>query len=343
MATPERGLRGGTATDLARLADVLAYLSERDVRIAGGIPEVVPTILGGTIDPSRTFHLGGVGTLARSIPDQASPQGAKDYFQLMDHSRRLQTFSPEWWMYGPAGRILWQDTFRTAAAHYITGAGTLTTAVGAGDVFDVMNTASKGLKIQAVDVAGSTGIARKFLLNNADLPLGAEMHVVLGCYVKWGSNTAATEEDNLRSFQLFFRTDDGTSKFEAAIRYHLRQVGVAQQNFQVLDSAGNFQTVNNYAVDIANDGRAWHLMIMAMKVKQNPAPSLEYHAIKFDDFTFKEWGTSSTTKSARSVATDSVRQCSFDLLAEDDAAAVSVSSAVVGAVWVADLTTFVTW
>ena len=320
----DRSLRGATATDLAKLADILAYLSERDARLAGGVPEIVPTLVGGSIDPGGRFHTGAVGMMAESIPDQ------RPYKVLMDHSRRVLTRDHGVAWDHPFGRILYAEDFEQVGQ---TGIWSATTFVGAAPATNARSTTNAhygaaGWRVtsNAVPADADQAGARAFFMNNADVGAsgspGRQQLVFVGIW--WAPSASSTH----RSAILRFGTDDATSRFDAGVRFSIETDDAAQNSIQFLDSAGAFTNVgaasgwnaegSPYELRPSGIGVspnfAWHKMAIILEVKQSPAAYLRYRAVRFDDFIAKPIGTIN----GQSVASDGRRQCRAEFAREQD-------------------------
>ena len=325
MSAPERSLRGATATDLARLADVLAYLSERNARLSGGVPEIVPTVLGGSIDPGGFFHTGSVGVMGESIPDQ------RPYKVLLDHTRRVLVRNIEAveqaWDY-PFGRILWYDDFENANASNIWTATTFVGAAPATNARGAVNAhyGNAGWRVtsNAAPADGDQAGARAFFMNNADVGAGGspgrQQLVFVGIWFNPSAQSAT------RRAILRFGTDDATTRFDAGVAFNVETDDAASNTVEFLNTAGAFTGISTPTWTVSgtyelrpggaggSTNNAWHKMAMILEVKQNPSPYLRYRAIRFDDLIAKPTGTID----GQTVASDGRRQCRAEFAREQD-------------------------
>lgn len=257
-------------------------------------------------------------TMANDTPDFVSP-GSSDQsvsdplsFQpIIDHARRriVQQAGSEY-SQGQWGRVLIHDDGEHAQPQWATISGTLasdTTAMMSGD---------KSLKLTSAVGAGGTVDIRKFTRLVADQSVSTFPQIVLEVFVKFA-------DANLRDIQLFFRPDDTQQRWQAAMRFLVKQAGVSQMQLQYLDSTGTFQ--NALAYTLAQGGGSvgdeWHHFMMALDYKQGSAGYLTYALLRVDDgdVTF----ASGTGPGAQKLGTNNVRQTAWDIIATCDTAAVS--------------------
>jgi len=225
------------------------------------------------------------------------------YPSMLTHDRHLMTAVADYeYAYAQLGRLIGRDGFDTAnvqwrsigaggialsTVRYLKGGQALRTTTGAG--------------------AGSQAAAHKQFPLAADQAFGFPFRLVTSV---WFSPADA----NWRDVQVFLRVDDSVTRWEAAVRFHRRQAGVAQDNVQYLDSGGTFQTVQTYQLpDGGNVDSPWHFLMLAMDYHQlTPAAGgyFNYRLIKLDDVT---WVPTVEPTSARAIASNGVRDTTVAL------------------------------
>lgn len=234
-----------------------------------------------------------------------------DYPIGVDFTRALRIAVSDYEYYlSQLGRLLYRDDFNETAIQWVAAAGAV--------VFDTA-TCLKGtqsMKLTTGITAGAQAIARKFTLLPADQAFRPSPLVVLEAYFK-------PLDTNIRDIQMFVRLDDSVLKYEAALRFWYQQSASVQNAVQYLDHAGNFQTVDTYAIatPAGSVGDPWHHVVIALNYLQGANGYLRYAAIQFDDFSYIP---AAPGIAAHTVTSGGTRLANVDLLVTTDTTAATI-------------------
>ncbi|OLE23437.1 MAG: hypothetical protein AUG49_16000 [Catenulispora sp. 13_1_20CM_3_70_7] len=260
-----------------------------------------------TPQPTQAGYAIATTTQLQSVSDP------RDFVPTINHPRGIITDAAEReYLSAQIGRTLARDDFENATIQWGQVGGTVV-----GDTAQALK-GTRSLKLTAAAGAGNQAIARKFASLAADQFVSTFPLLVVEVWFQ-------AFDTNWRDLQVFVRPDDTVKKYQAAVRYHNQQAGVAQGNVQYLDSTGTFQTIQAYPVRAAAGAvsDSWHHLMLAMNYLQGTGGYLTYQLIKFDDVTWKPASSTGATwnlnnPAAQAQATASVRETSVDLILSND-------------------------
>lgn len=288
-----QGLRGPLLTRRSLIVGGLALLAS---------PSLPVPLWQAVAMPNDTQDWTSPGTAWQSVADPLY------YAAIVDHRRLVLTnVENERYFQAQVGRTLYRTDWNEATLQWTNAQNTIATDTARFIV------PPQSLKLTTAAVAGSQAIARKFFQLPADQGTNTFPLVIVEGWFQLRDTVC-------RDFQVFIRPDDGTVKYEMAMRFHVQQAGVAQNHVQFLDSTGTFQTADTYAIAVpaGNVSDDWHHWMMAIDYKQGAGGYCKYHLLKFDDDTLKGSGV---TVSGHVIGSGGVRQSSVDLLCSADTAA----------------------
>jgi hypothetical protein len=246
-------------------SEIGAFLEELSI----GVRErVQPVVSIGWLDDAGRLHMGSAG--GRGLAEDGG-----DFIFTLDHPRRLQTYSPPWWVFHPAGRWLALDDFNDAPEKFAQAAGTVTRTTTRNQVFE----GTGSLLLTAAAGIGNLGHARRILGNPADLPKG-KARLYLQAYV-------APLDTNVASIRGVLEVESlGTGGGRRRIEWRLVRTGANAFRFDLLDSSGTMRTIESgiglLDGGTATIGNAWHLIGLVLEVDQSPA-ALRYVSARVDD------------------------------------------------------------
>jgi hypothetical protein len=256
----------------------------------------------------------------------------KSYQALMSHDRHLYVAPRLPYGYLQVGRLLFHDPTEAGFLSWSnasTGAGSIAMNAAAWLSPETSPTpASIALKGGAT-TAGDQGIARRFVPLPADQAFSGDLKLIVSCWFR-------LQDAHSRDFELWIRPDDSVQRWEAALRFHIQQAGVAQNFLEYLDVNGIFQRLTTYAIrpGSAAAGDPWHFVMLVLNYLQgslvsSPPGRLNYEFLKFDDYTSaQKLGDLTAGVVAHPIASNGYREAAIDLVeTADDASASEIDVA----------------
>lgn len=258
-------------------------------------------------------------TNAASIPD------GFQYRALLSHSRSLQVNDRDWWMYEPAGRVLWKDDFEHAGVSMTSassGAGTVTSLAT-----PYAHSGRYGLNILTPAAVAGWTQAEKFVPYPAD-DLGRTDGAKLWMSTMYSFDTAS--EPNIREIALRLTIWDGQRQWKAELEFEKYFNSAVQDFVRVVTTGGGVQNITLTGPTQHYLSQGLHRLGMEVQFRRNT--STQYKRVRVDD----EVEAAPISVDAQNVGATTETKASLAVIVTNDDAATSVNL-VIDDIWISDL------